>query len=340
MPQYQSQLGQVGFVKQAAVGTAGTIATAAPTRWMKMRSSSVGGDRSLMIPDPEIQGSGGRDVPKSYLSPVSYSGDYEAYVRPEALPLAIYGALGGGGAAPTGSGVAGYTHSITPGDTLPVFTIQEKMGDSFDTFKYTDAYFNTLHLECAADGYFMTTLGVVARTQLAGETAATPAFDNTPQILGSNITISLGGSAVPASDFSFDWNNNIESNHFVLGSLLVDVMTPKRRDVTGSFTVRPQSNALFRQAMYGNAAATGPTGQPTVQNMTITATTYEIITGATTQVYTVTITIPEVELAPFKPGASGDDTMEHSIDFRAVKVAAANIATISVINGVSTAYNV
>lgn len=340
MPQYQSQLGQVGFIKQAAVGSAGTIATAAPTRWMKLRSSTVGGDRNLMIPDPEIQGAGGRDVPKSHLGPVTFTGEHGFYVRSEALPLAIYGVMGGGGGVPTGSGTLGYTHSFTPADTLPAFTVQERLGDGFDTFQYVDTYFNSLHLEAAADGYLMGNVGLVARTQTAGVTAATPAFDNTPQYVGSNIAITYNAVSVPASAFSFDFTNNIENNHFVLGSLFYDVATPKRRDVTGSFTLRPQSNAMFRQAMYGNSAATTPTGLPTVQQLVITCTTYEIITGATSQVYTTTITIPEVELVPFKPAASGDDTIEHQIDFRAVKVAAANIATVTCINGITTAYNV
>lgn len=340
MPQYQSQLGQVGFARQSAVGAAATIATAAPTRWMKLRSSSVGGERDLMIPDPEIQGAGGRDVNKTYLGPVTYSGDYEFYGRSEALPLAIYGVFGGGGAVPTGSGTAGYTHVFTPADTLPAFTVEENLAGGFDAFRYVDTYFNSLHLEAAADGYLQGTLGVVARSQTAGVTPGTPAFDNTPLYVGSAITISLGGSSIPAESFSFDFTNNIESDHFVLGSSLVDVMTPKRRELTGNVTLRPTSNALFRQAVNGSSSATTPTGQPTVQQMVITCSTYEIITGATTQVYTTTLTLPEVVLTPFKPEASGDDTMSHSIDFQAVKVAAANIASLSVINGISTAYNV
>ena len=251
MPQFQSQLGQMGFVRQPTQGTAATIATTAPTRWMKLRSTSMGGSRDLMIPDPEIQGPGGRDIPKSYLGPVSFAGDYEFYSRSEALPLAIYGVLGGGGGAPTGSATTGYTHTFTPADALQRFTIQEKIGDGFDVFTYTDAFFNSLHLEASADSYLTGTLGVVARSQVAGVTAATPAFDGTPLYVGSSIGITLNGTALPAESFSVDVTNNIESDHFVLGSLFVDDMTPKRREVTGNVTLRPTSNALFRQAMYG-----------------------------------------------------------------------------------------
>lgn len=344
MPQFQSQLGHLAFAKQAAVGTPATIAAAAPTRWMKTRSTSIGGDRSLLIPDPEISGAGGRDIPKVYLSPVSFAGDIEFYVRSEALPLAFYGALGGGGAVPSGTAAAGYTHTFTPADSLPPFTILEKKGDGFDTFQYNDAYFDTLHLEAAADGYMQGTLGVVARTETAGVVnAATPAFDATPLYTGSTISVTFGvtgaNTPLPAASFGFDYANNIESDHFVLGSLFVDAMTPKRREVSGSFTLRPEANTYFRQAMYGNSTATTPTGQTTVREMIITCTSYEIITGATTQVYTTRITIPEVILQPFKVEPSGEDTIEHSIDWQAVKVAGANICTVTVINGIATAYN-
>lgn len=340
MPQYQSQLGQMGFARQATPGSAATIATAAPTRWMKLRSSSMGAERDIMLPDPEIQGAGGRDVPKPYLSPVTYAGDYEFYARAEALPLAIYGTLGGGGGAPTGTATSGYTHTFTPADSLPRFTIEEKVGDGFDTFRYVDAFFNTLHLEAAADGYLQGTLGVAARTQTAGVTPSTPAFDNTPLVVGSNISINVGGSTVPCESFSFDFNNNLETDHFVLGSLFVDEMTPKRREVTGNITLRPTSNSLFREAVNGSGGGTTPSGQTVLKAVTITCTTYEIITGATSQVYSTAISLPEVVLTPFKPEASGDDTMTHSVDFQAVKNAAANICTITVINGVTTAYNV
>jgi hypothetical protein len=292
-----------------------------------------------MIPDPEIAGAGGRDVPKAYLGPVTYSGEHNFYVRSEALPLALYGVLGGGGGAPTGSGTAGYVHTFTPADTLPFFTLQEQVANSFDTFKYTDTYFDSLKLECAADGYMMGTLGLAARQQDAGQTPATPAFDATPMYVGSNITITYNAVTVQAQSFTFEYKNNLEKNHFILGSLLVDAMTPKRRDITGTFALRPQANTFFRQAMYGNSSATTPTGLPTAQQLIITATTYEIITGATSQVYTTTITLPEVELLPFKPTATGDNVLEHSIDFRVVKIAASNAATVAVTNGVATAYN-
>lgn len=359
MPQYQSSLGQIGAAKQSAVGTPATIAATAPTRWMKLRSSSVGADRNLLIPDPEIGGAGARDVPKAYLGPTVFTGDYDFYVRSEALPLYLLAALGapeptvtqpGGTATPTAS--TGYQHIYTPADTLPALTIQEAIGNGFDVMQYSDAFVNTLHLECAADGYYMGRAGIVAINGTAGNTAqASPTFDASPLIVGSKIVVTIGGTystatnvvtggtAFQAQSFSFDLNNNIESNHFVLGSLFVDAMTPKRRDVTGNLALRPQTNSYFRQAVFGTSGTqTSITGLSVVTNVNISATTYEVISGAATNVYNVTVNIPEAILAPHKVSPNQDNIIEESFDFRGVKVGGTNVATAVVSNGVSTAY--
>lgn len=343
MAQYQASLGQVGMARQATLGTPATLsATAGPTRWMKLRSSSVGADRNLLIPDPEIGGAGARDVNRAYLGPVHFSGDHDYYIRNESLPLWIYAAMGGGGGTPTGTAAAGYVHTITPADTLQAFTIQEALGNTFDVMQYSDAFVNSLRFECNADGYMMGKANIQAITGVAGATATTsPAFDATPLILGSKITLAYNSVTIPAQSFNFEFNNNIEASHYTLGSLFVDAMTPKRRDLTGSFTLRPQSSALFRQAVMGTSGTqTSPTGLAVAQGLTITCTTYEIITGATTQVYTLALTLPEVYLAPHKVTANQDNIIEESIDFRAVKIAAANSVSAVVTNGVSTAYNV
>jgi hypothetical protein len=359
MAQYQSSLGQVGAIKQSAVGTPGTITNTAPTRWMKLRSSSVGADRNLLIPDPEIGGAGARDVPKVYLGPTVFSGDYEFYVRSEALPLYVLAALGaaeptvtqpGGAATPTST--TGYQHIYLPGDTLPALTIEEAIGNTFDTMVYTDSFVNTLHLECAADGYYMGRVGIVAIGGTAGNTpTATPGFDATPLIVGSKITVTVGGSystatntvtggaAFPAQSFSADLNNNIESNHFVLGSLFVDAMTPKRRDITGNLALRPQTNSYFRQSVFGTSGTqTSITGLTVVTNINISATTYEVISGAATNVYNVTINVPEAILAPHKVNPNQDNTIEESFDFRGVKVSGSNAMSVVVSNGVSAQY--
>jgi len=67
---YSSQPGHILLRKQSVLGTfASDIATAGIG--IKLRSGSLGTDRTLMIPDPEI--GGGRDITDSYLGPVKWS---------------------------------------------------------------------------------------------------------------------------------------------------------------------------------------------------------------------------------------------------------------------------
>lgn len=358
MAQYQASLGQVGMAKQTAQGSPATLAAGSPTRWMRLRTSSMGPDRSLMIPDPEIAGAGQRDVPKVYLGPAVHSGDHEFYVRPEALPLWVLGALGqstaptqpGGAATPTA--LTGYQHVITTADTLPWFTIQENIGNGFDTMLYSDALVNTLHFECAADGYFQGKAGLLALVGNAGATpTASPTFDGTPLIIGSKISVNVGGTyststntvtggtQFPAQSFSFDLSNSIEDKHFVLGQLTPDYFTPKRREITGNLALRPQSNAYFRQSVFGTSGTqTSLTGLTAVTSCYITATTYEIIAGATSQVYSMVLGMGEIIIAPHKVSASQDSVLEESFDFRVVKVAGANSVSAVFTNGVSSQY--
>ncbi len=359
MAQYQASLGQVGMIKQTAQGSPATpLAAAGPTRWQRLRSSSMGPDRSLLIPDPEIAGAGQRDVPKVYLGPTVFSGEHEMYVRQESLPLWLAGAFGttnaptqpGGAITPTA--LTGYQHVIQTADVLPWFTVQEQIGNGFDVLQYNDAQVNTFHLECGADGYFMAKAGLIALAGTAGNTAvASPTFDNTPLIVGSKVVVTIGGTystatnamtggtAFPAQSFSFDLSNAIESNHFVLGSLFPDAFTPKRREITGNLALRPQTNSYFRQAVFGTSGTqTSITGLTVVTNLNISATSYEIINGATSQVYNLTLNMGEVILAPHKLTASHDSVLEETFDFRVVKVAGAFSVTADVTNGVSLQY--
>lgn len=84
---FTSQQGQVGFAIQGSKGT-----PAAATRFARLRGGSLGGDRELLIPDPEIGGN--RDVPQAYLGPIAFSGGYEFYARSEMLALLFRGAFG------------------------------------------------------------------------------------------------------------------------------------------------------------------------------------------------------------------------------------------------------
>lgn len=314
---YSSQAGQVLLRTQTVQGTynadTGTAGVA-----MKLRSGSLGTNRELMIPDPEI--GGGRDVVDAYGGAVSWGGDYEFYTRVDGL-LTLLKAVMGSAALVTTTGIT--THTITPSDAaqLPFLSIEEKIGAGLETYNYTDGVVNSLHLECDANGYLMGTAGIIAAKQIAGATpTAVPVWDNTPMIVGTNVTITYNAVSLPAKNFSLDLTNNFEDDDFRLGSFYVGDLSPKRRELTASFGIRESSSALWRQATYGLAGATAPGGLPTKQQLVITCLTYENMpTGTPAGPYTLTFTIPNFILKPYSLAASGDDIIESDIEGQGVR---------------------
>lgn len=314
---YSSQAGQVLLKTQA---TPGVLDPALSTDGVavKLRSGSLGTNRDLLIPDAEI--GGGRDVVDAYAGAVSWGGDYEFYARMDGLATLLAACLGTS-ATVTTTGVT--THTITPSDAsqLPFLSIEEALGSGLEVYNYTDAVVNTLHLESDANGYLMGTAGLIAAKQVAGATrTAVPVWDDTPMIVGTNITITYNGVSLPAKSFSLDINNNFEDDDFRLGSFYIGDLTPKRREVTASFHIRESSSALWRQATYGLSSLTAPGGLTTKQQLVINCSTYEAIPGGTpTTSYGVTITIPKFVLSPYSLAASGDDIIESDLDGQAVR---------------------
>jgi len=332
---YSSQSGQVGFKTQAGLGTYATPATTGV--FVRLRGGSLGINRDLLVPDPEI--GGGRDTSDAYLGAAVWSGDYEFYARMEMLSCLLKACLGSAATA-TVTGVS--THTITPLDsaTLPYLSVEERIGSALETYNYTDAVVNTLHLESDANGYLMATAGLIAAKQIAGATAtASPTIkDETPLYVGTNITVTYNAVSVPAKSFSLDINNNFEDDDFRLGSFFVGDLTAKAREVTASFTIRHQDSALWRQAAYGVPAATGVGGITTKNQLVITITSYEDIPASSPLTkYSLTITIPKFIYEPFAFEPSGDDYLENDVSGRALRPAIATPLMTSVIKAGNTA---
>lgn len=315
---FSSQSGQVILRQQAVQGTyqadTGTAGVG-----VKLRGGSLGPNRDLMIPDPEIGGT--RDVTDATLGAVSWAGDYEMYARVDAVASLLKAGLGTAAAPVTVTGVT--TNTITPTDsgTLPFMSIEENIGGTLETYQYTDCVVNTMHFECDANGYLMMTAGIIGARQIAGATkTATPLWDNNPMIVGTNVTITYNSISLPAKSFSLDINNNVDDSDFRLGSFYIGDLTAKRREVTASFGIRESSSALWRQATYGLPAATAPGGLTTKNALVITCQTYEsIVGGIPTTPNLISFTIPMFILNPYSYGASGDDIIEGDVSGQGVR---------------------
>lgn len=316
---YSSQAGHLLVRNQP---TQGTIASdlASAGIGVRLRSGSLGSDRSLMIPDAEIGGT--RDVTDAYLGPAKWSGNYEFYARVDSFLSFLYAALGTK-ALVTTTGIT--THTVTPSDgaALPFLSLEEEIGAGLETYDYIDGVVNTLHLECAADGYLMGTVGMIATKQTAGETPTdiTSLVDSLPLIVGTNITVTYNGVTLPATAFKFDLNNNFEDTDYRLGSFYLASLVPKRREVTMTISLRDTDSTLFRQAVYGLSSAVVAGGLTTKQQIVITMSTYEFIAGGTpsTTPQSISFTLPKVILKPFSFAPNGDDILDNDVDMEAVR---------------------
>lgn len=319
-----SQAGMVGFMTQATPDTfPATWDTAA--LFMKLRGGSLAPNRDLLVTDPEI--GGGRDTVDAYLGAVSWSGDLEFYFRFKAICTLLKAAFGSA-AVVTTTGVS--THTFTPLDsaTLPFLSVQERVGSAMEKYNYTDVVVNTFHLEAEANGYLMGTAGLIARKQVAGVTVdASPTWDDSNLVVGTNITITYNGVTLPAKSFSFDMTNNFEDDDFRLGSFYIGDLTAKSREFTGSFSIRAADSTLWRTAVYGSSALTAPGGLTNKQQLVITCSTYEDIPAGTPLTkYSIVLTLPKVALEPYGLEPSGDDIIESDVSWRALRPVAGTAA--------------
>ena len=328
---FSSQAGQVILRSQAVAGTY-QADTGTSGVGIKLRSGALAPSRTLMIPDPEI--GGGRDIADAYLGGVSFSGDYEFYARLESLTTLLKAAFGVVDSTADQPAVGANQHVFTPSDSaqLPFLSVEEAIGASLETYHYTDAVVNTLHLESDASGYLQGTAGFIAKTQQAGQTrTALPKWDNGPMMVGTNITLTYGGVSVGAKSFSFDLNNNFADDDYRLGSFFIGDLTPAGREVTAGFTIREKDSALWRQAVYGVQSATTPGGLTTKSDLLITISTYEDLVNAVGTKGQLVIEIPKFAITPYGLSASGSDIIESDISGQGLRPDTADpICTVTV----------
>lgn len=232
-----------------------------------------------------------------------------------------------------------YIHSFTPSDaaTLPFYSLEHKVGAGLEVYNYTDVVVNTLHLEADANGYLMGTIGLIAIKETAGNTptaGVASLADTSAMIVGTNINVLYNALTLPAKSFSIDINNNFEDDDFRLGSLYLNQLSPKRREVTAGVTIRPEDSALWRQAVYGSSVATEAAGTTVKQALSLVASTYESIPSSSpASPYQLKLDMPKVALKPYALEPSGDDLIENDIEMQALRPdPAVPLATVSVRN--------
>lgn len=341
---YQSQEGQLAFITQAAAGAYTAVTNGVV---MRTRGGSLGADRELIIPDPEIGGD--RDIHDANLGPVKYSGDIDFYGRMDSLATLLYAALGSKAVGTTVGTTEGTDVSqeqiLTPSDVasaMPLLSIQEDIAGDLETFQYIDGVVNSLSLECEPDGYLMGTAGFIARLASSTGSPDTPVLeDTTPLLVGTSMIVTIGGSTAEITrNFSMQFSNNYEDDVFELGSIALADLTPKRRELSMNFTIRPTTVAaggsasdLWLEAVFGSTAATSPlSGAAAQKAINIVIASYaEIFTGSTTY-FTLELDIPAANIKPFPMSPSGDDVVEFDVEVQAIRIPGNPLVTATVTN--------
>lgn len=230
-------------------------------------------------------------------------------------------------------------HTITPADTSPWLTLEERYGTSLGSFRYSDCKVNSLKLECDANAYLTGSATIIALTGESGFTAQTdPDIDETPMIVADQVQVSFGGSVLPAKSFSIEINNNIEDDDYRLGSNVLADLVEKRREVKMTFTVRPDDIDMWKAATWGDVGSDTPISGPAYQGAVqiLVDTFEEVVTGTP---YRLLIDIPTAVMAPFKIEPNGDDVIQNDVELTAIRPDVAySLMTVTVRNDLATVF--
>ncbi|MBT8212337.1 MAG: hypothetical protein KJN71_04235 [Acidimicrobiia bacterium] len=336
----RSQEGQFGIRTQAAKGTYDDPGALDSGVFYDILGGSLTPQREFIVADPEIGGT--RDTTAAALTTVVSQGDVESYGYLNALATLLGGCLGD---SSTSDDTNHYTHTITQLDSgeLPWLSIEEGVGQDFETFNHTDARVNTMNLSAEPNGYLMMTAGLAAITTTAGNTRTdltmspgSTNLDASPLIVGPEIVITYDSASVCAKSFSLDINNNMELDDFCMGDIEVDTFTPKQREVTSGLSIRPDTSALWREAVFGAAGATAAvSGGVDINDLVITMTSTSLVQrGDNLAPYKVVVTIPSAFVEPFEVSPSGDDVIETDFVIRALRPSAGtDLITVAIDTG-------
>ncbi len=307
-----SQTGQIGFAVQALKGT-----YVAPAFYTKYSNDDIGLEGDPIIPSPEI--GGGRDVTDAYPGAIKVTGGLEFDVRANFLGLAMYLVSGADTPATIESGTV-YSHPITPANTIPWFSAQKKVADTYEVFNYTDLKMNSVTLSCEAAAQLVGQMDVRGITESGNATPGTAAYESGEVLMWHSAEIKIDGTTICPKSVSAEFNNNLEDDDFRIcptyGRGLGD-LPEKRRELNISVTIRPSDSDFYKKANYGEDGANAPTKKIYTGTFWTKFESVNAISGA--YLYSIILDIPKMFMKPFKIAPSGDDSIEHGLDMMAVK---------------------
>lgn len=324
---YSAETGSVGMAIQPIKGT-----FTPPTDYMKVQSVEMNPEGEKIIPDVEI--GSGRDISEVYQGTYKISGSADSYVRPEALGVLFYGALG----QYTASGTLGngaYLHNFTASGVLPWLSIKKTIADDIQIFDYTDCKVEGFQIDVNASEPATAKFDIVGISDAIG-VAGNENYESAPMLIAVSATVNIGGVAVSAKKATINYKNNLENADFRVGSRFLGDITEKRREIDLSMDiVLDTTSELYRKAFYGAANATSA-------GFAVYADRVDIILSSPTNIGTSAIpfkiqfTIKNAVFMAAPIPAKGDELIVIPLELKATKSGVQNIFEIHVWNSKAT----
>lgn len=294
--------GNVAWLGNAFQTSKGTAATYVAANGFK--NGFVGGN---IGPTREVENlaetDASRDRGVSYVTQSGVSGEPEIYVRDESIVFWLKAALGS--LATTGLS-PNFTHTVTPGNTLPYFTAWRNLGDTLYE-EYRDCKCGSISISAEAGAPLTATVGITgtkatrlttapdAATPLAVESSSVYQFRRSAAVG----IATLGGAATALiSSFELSVENNV-SGQFTDDVQAYDVVEGTR-EVSIGFDMLFESLDEYNKFHYGGAAGTAVS-----PNIFTTSAAFVFNKGTNNEIGFSLPSIAYEELAP-EPDAGGD----------------------------------
>lgn len=242
------------LAKQSAKGTPNTTYTDRAF----FTGGSIAPTRSV---DNLAETDANRDQGQSFVSNYGVEGAPELYVRDSIIHHILQAGLGSLSTA--GSG-APYTHTLTPADALPYYTLYREIGNTlFEQFD--DCKANELTISADAGQPLTASISFLGRkaTRLASQPAAITSLDPAQGAVYNfgEATVTLGGAATAlVSSFEMTLTNNTttqQTDDFNFYDIVEG-----QRELTLGFTLVFESLAQYNLFHYGGTS--GTTQSPTL----------------------------------------------------------------------------
>lgn len=315
------------MAKETSYGSSATISST-EAQYFDLVSESIAPDQGMI----DIRTAGYRSMRKRVPGGYVLEGSVDFIGDPNEIATLVaftFGQISDVSTASDASGTATYKYTMEPEQELDSFTahIAPAVTDGTDTYKLREAVgggITGLTLEAAANDILTATADMVFKkdkiiTDSINEAGSAPGFSDVDPFVFTQGSVTLGGD--PQSDveaFSLSFENDIDTEAFVIGSRFLPGLRIQGFDVTGSLDLAFENWAAY-QKFLGSSSRVMPDDENDSYALVL-----EFEGGTTGNTgaadysnYKMTITLPEVWLDTTEASFDARDRIVQSIEFTA-----------------------